>query len=397
MNLNYSPEDLAFRDEVRRFVRTNLPPAIRDKVLGHRHLGRDDYVTWQRILHARGWGAPGWPVEFGGTGWTTLQRHLFEVECAVAGAPRQMPFGLAMIGPVLMKFGNEAQHKRFLPRIVASEDWWCQGYSEPGAGSDLASLKTRAVREGDHYVVSGQKTWTSYAQHANWIFCLVRTDSQAKPQAGISLLLIDMNSPGVTVRPIETLEGACDVNEVWLDDVKVPLENLVGEENAGWTYAKYLLGHERTGIAGLGNCHREMQLLKIWATGAQANGKPLIDDIRVREKIGRLEMEVMALEMMLLRVATQARSKGAGVEASILKIRGSQLQQEIAAAQFEVMGPDAWPYAPSWLESGFDGWTPAPAHATAATSSYLELRKPTIYGGTNEVQREIIAKAILEQ
>ncbi|NLP60679.1 acyl-CoA dehydrogenase family protein [Paraburkholderia sacchari] len=397
MNLNYSPEDIAFRDEVRRFVRANLPDAIRDKVLGHQHLEREDFVQWQRILHARGWGAPGWPVEFGGTGWTTLQRHLFEVECAVAGAPRQMPFGLSMIGPVLMKFGNSAQHQRFLARIVASEDWWCQGYSEPGAGSDLASLKTRAVREGDHYVVNGQKTWTSYAQYANWIFCLVRTDSQAKPQAGISLLLIDMNTPGITVRPIETLEGACDVNEVWFDDVKVPVENLVGEENAGWTYAKYLLGHERTGIAGLGNCHREMQLLKTFATGARAGGQPLIDDMRVRERIARLEMEIMALEMLLLRVATQARSKGAGAEASILKIRGSELQQEIAALQLDVMGPDAWPYAPSWLAGGYDGWTPAPAHAAAVTGNYLELRKPTIYGGTNEVQREIIAKAILEQ
>ncbi len=397
MDLSYSGQDLAFRNEVRGFVRENLPESLRDKVLGHRHLGRDDYVQWQRILHARGWGAPGWPVAFGGTGWTTLQRHLFEVECAVAGAPRQMPFGLSMIGPVLMKFGNEAQHRRFLRRIVASEDWWCQGYSEPCAGSDLASLKTRAVRAGDHYVVNGQKTWTSYAQHANWMFCLVRTDAQVKPQAGISLLLIDMSLPGVTVRPIETIEGACDVNEVWLDDVKVPLENLVGEENAGWTYAKYLLGHERTGIAGVGICQREMRLLKTWAGCVQAGGKPLIDDFRLREKIARLDMEIMALEMLLLRVATQARSRGAGVEASILKIRGSELQQEIAALQIDVMGPDAWPYAASWLEGGFDGWTPAAVHAAAATCNYLEQRKPTIFGGTNEVQREIIAKAILEQ
>ncbi|AET94383.1 acyl-CoA dehydrogenase (plasmid) [Burkholderia sp. YI23] len=397
MDITYSKEDLAFREEVKGFVREKLPASIRDKVLGHRHLGREDFVQWQRILHARGWGAPGWPVAFGGTGWTTLQRHLFEVECALAGAPRQLPFGLSMIGPVLMKFGNEAQQKRFLPGILSSDELWCQGYSEPGAGSDLASLKTRAVRNDDHYVVNGQKMWTSYAQYANWIFCLVRTDPQAKPQAGISLLLIDMKTPGITVRPITTLEGACDVNEVFFDDVKVPLENLVGEENAGWTYAKYLLGHERTGIAGVGNCLRELNLLKHYAAVAQSGGRPLIEDIRVREKIARVEMEITALEMLLLRVATEARSRGAGPEASILKIRGSELQQEIAALQLDVLGPDAWPYASAWLAGGFDGWTPGPAHAAGVTGSYLELRKPTIYGGTNEVQREIIAKAILEQ
>ncbi|WP_321910643.1 MULTISPECIES: acyl-CoA dehydrogenase family protein [unclassified Paraburkholderia] len=397
MRLNYSAEDLAFRDEVRRFVRANLPDSLRNKVLGHHHLGRDEQVQWQKILHQRGWGAPGWPTSLGGTGWTTLQRHLFEVECAIAGAPRQLPFGLSMIGPVLIKFGNEAQQKRFLPRIVSCDDWWCQGYSEPGAGSDLASLKTRAVRSGDHYVVNGQKTWTSFAQHANWIFCLVRTDPQAKPQSGISLLLIDMNTPGITVRPITTLEGASDVNEVWFDDVKVPLENLVGEENAGWTYAKYLLGHERTAIAGLGNCRRELGLLKAFASRVQQGGEPLISDIRVREKIARIEMEIMALEMLLLRVATEARSRTAGPEASILKIRGSELQQEISALQLDVMGPDAWPYAPAWLTGDFDGWTPSTLHGPGAASSYLEMRKPTIYGGTNEVQREIIAKAILEQ
>ncbi|SAK43838.1 acyl-CoA dehydrogenase family protein [Caballeronia ptereochthonis] len=396
MNLSYSSDDLAFRDEVRRFVQQSLPVDVRDKVLEHRHLDRDDHVRWQCILQRRGWGAPGWPARFGGTGWSPLRRLLFDIECGIAGAPRQLPFGLNMIGPVLMKFGSEAQQARFLPRIPTAEDWWCQGYSEPGAGSDLAALKTRAVRRGDHYVVTGQKAWTTYAQHANWMFCLVRTDPEAKQQSGISLLLIDMKTPGISVRPIETLEGMTDVNEVWLDDVKVPVENLVGEENRGWTYAKYLLGHERTGIAGLGICQRELRYLKRLAKAERRYGRPLSDDVRVREKIARIEAEIMALEMLLLRVATDASQHGPGPEASILKIRGSEIQQELSALQLEIAGPNALPFSPEWLTDRFDGWTPAPGYSAGVASFYLEMRKPTIYGGTNEVQKEIIAKAILD-
>lgn len=396
MNLTYSPDDLAFRGEVRRFIQENLPADIRDKVLGHKHLERDDHIRWQTLLHQKGWGAPGWSKDFDGTGWTSLQRLLFDVECAVAGAPKQMPFGLSMIGPVLMKFGSAAQQQRFLPRILSAQDWWCQGYSEPEAGSDLASLKTRAVKAGDYYVVSGQKTWTSYAQHANWMFCLVRTHAEVRAQQGISLLLINMNSPGITVRPITTLEGAADVNEVWLDEVQVPAENLVGEENMGWTYAKYLLGHERTAIAGLGLCWRELAALKAMAKSEKAGGRPLFADVRVREKIARIEMEIMALEMLLLRIASEASGRGPGPEASILKIRGSEIQQELAQLQLEMVGPNAWPFDPAWLAGNFDEWLPVPEYAVAASSAYLEMRKPTIYGGTNEVQKEIVAKAILD-
>ncbi|WP_250503501.1 MULTISPECIES: acyl-CoA dehydrogenase family protein [unclassified Caballeronia] len=396
MNLSYSSADLAFRDQVRRFLAENLPVDLREKVLNHRHLDADDFVRWQRILYQHGWGAPGWPAEFGGTGWSALQRLLFDIECGIAGAPRQLPFGLNMIGPVLMKFASKAQQARFLPRIPTAEDWWCQGYSEPGAGSDLASLKTRAVRDGDHYIVNGQKTWTTYAQHADWMFCLVRTDPEAKPQSGISLLLIDMKSPGITVRPIRTLEGLTDVNEVFIDEVKVPVENLVGEENCGWTYAKYLLGHERTGIAGIGNCRRELNYVKALAQRERRHGKPLADDVRVREKIACIEAEVLALEMLLMRVASQASQRGAGVESSILKIRGSELQQSLSALQLDIAGPNAVPFSPDWLADGFDGWTPDPGHGASIGSFYLEMRKPTIYGGTNEVQKEIIAKAVIE-
>jgi len=396
MDLSYSKEELAFRDSIRAFLRDRLPGDLRDKVLNHRPLERDDTVRWQRILHAQGWGAPGWPEAFGGTGWTALQRLLFDIECGLAGAPRQLPFGLNMIGPVLMKFGSAAQQARHLPRILSAQDWWCQGYSEPGAGSDLASLKTRAVRAGDHYIVTGQKTWTTYAQHADWMFCLARTDTGAKQQNGISLLLIEMKSPGITVRPIDTLEGAADVNEVWLDDVQVPAAHLVGEENHGWTYAKYLLGHERTGIAGIGHCRRELRYVKALAQRERRNGRPLSDDVRIRERIARIEAEVMALEMLLMRVASEASQRGAGVESSILKIRGSELQQALSALQVDIAGPNALPFSPGWLADGFDGWTPAPGYGANIGSFYLDMRKPTIYGGTNEVQKEIIAKAVLD-
>ncbi len=394
MDLRYTTEEQAFREEVRGFLARELPQDLRDKVLGHQHLSREDYVRWHRILHAHGWGAPAWPREFGGTGWTALQRLIFEIECGRAGAPRLLAFGLTMIGPVLMKYASSEQQQRFLPRIPALEDFWCQGYSEPGAGSDLASLRTRAVRKGDRYVVNGQKTWTTMAHWADWIFCLVRTDTEVKPQQGISLLLIDMKTPGITVRPIKTLDGGHDVNETWFEDVEVPVENLVGQENQGWTYAKYLLGHERTGIAGIGQCHRELAQLKRYAAETRdGHGRALIDTPRVRDKIARVEMDVMALEMLLLRVATQAAG-APGPEASIIKIRGSELQQELAMLQMEIAGPDAWPFAPEWLEGGAppaDG----PAWAAAATSTYFDMRKTTIFGGATEVQKNIISKAIL--
>ncbi|MCG7328093.1 MULTISPECIES: acyl-CoA dehydrogenase family protein [Achromobacter] len=394
MNLTWTPEERQFRKAVRAFAAEKLPEDIRAKVLRHQRLERDDYVRWHNILADQGWGAPNWPVEHGGTGWNALQRLIFEVECFKAGAPRLLPFGLSMIGPVLMKYGSAEQKARLLPRMIRVEDWWCQGYSEPGSGSDLASLKTRAVRDGDDYVVNGQKTWTTLAQYADWMFCLVRTDPDARAQRGISMLLLDMRSPGVTVRPIRTLDGGHDVNEVWLEDVRVPVANLVGEENQGWTYAKYLLGHERTGIAGLGHCHRELGILKDMAARAQSRGRPLLQDSRMRDRISRIEVDIMALEMLLLRVA--ASNDGTpGPEASVLKIRGSEIQQDLAMLQMEVAGPDAWPYDPDWLVAGNDFHGPGPEMAAAAGAGYADMRKTSIYGGTTEVQKGIIARLVL--
>ncbi len=266
MDLNFTAEQRQFREEVRSFLRDKLPADLSRKVLGGKRMEKDDFVRWQKILHQQGWGAISWPAEFGGPGWNAIQQHIFEEECADAGAPMQLPFGLKMVAPVIMAYGSPAQQQRFLPRIVDGSDWWCQGYSEPGSGSDLASLKTRAVREGDHYVINGQKTWNTLGQHADWIFCLVRTSTEGRQQAGISFLLIDMKSPGVSVRPIIMMDGEHEINEVWFEDVKVPVENLIGEENKGWTYAKFLLGHERTGIAGVGRSKRELKKLKQIAT-----------------------------------------------------------------------------------------------------------------------------------
>ena len=395
MDLRFTKEEEAFREEVRAFVQANLPTDIRDKVLGHRRVEKDDYVRWHRILHAHGWGAPTWPKEWGGTGWNALQRLIFEIETLRAGAPRMLPFGLTMIGPVLMKYASAAHKERFLPRIPTVEEFWCQGYSEPGSGSDLASLRTSAVRRGDKYIVNGQKTWTTMAHFADWIFCLVRTDPEAKAQECISMLLIDMKSPGVTVRPIKTLDGGHDVNETWFEEVEVPVENLLGEENKGWTYAKYLLGHERTGIAGIGHCYRELRLLRKYATETtDGRGGRLIDNVRMRDKIARLEMDLMALEMLLLRVATQAAGTP-GPEASIVKIRGSELQQDIAMLQMEVAGPNGWPYSTDWMELGAPQPVSGAEWAAPAASTYYDMRKTTIYGGSTEVQKNIISKMII--
>lgn len=394
MDLTWNEQELAFRQEVRDFVQAELPADISDKVFRHQRLADTDYLRWHRILAKKGWGAPTWPVEFGGTGWGPLQRLIFEIECFKAGAPRLLPFGLGMIGPVLMKYGSKEQQERFLPRMLTVEDWWCQGYSEPGSGSDLASLKTRAVKTADGYVVTGQKTWTTLGQYADWMFCLARTDPDAKPQRGISMLLIDMRQPGVTVRPIRTLDGGVDVNEVWLDEVKVPFENLVGNENEGWTYAKYLLGHERTGIAGIGHCYRELKLLKNLAATTLMDGKPADQNPRLKEKIIRIEIDIRALEMLLLRVVANSE-QGPGPQASILKIRGSEIQQDLAMLQMEVMGVDSWPYDPDWMEPDAAFAGPGPDFAAAAGAAYFDMRKTSIYGGTSEVQKGIISRMIL--
>ncbi|WP_119155118.1 acyl-CoA dehydrogenase family protein [Caldimonas tepidiphila] len=394
MDLHFTPEEQAFREEVRAFLRDKLPEAIRAKVMNSQHLTREEHLQWQRTLHERGWGGPGWPKEFGGPGWNAVQQYIFEEECAAAGAPRLIPFGIKMVAPVIMAFGSPEQQRRFLPRISAAEDWWCQGYSEPGAGSDLAALKTRAVRQGDHYVVNGQKTWTTLGQHADWIFCLVRTDPEAKKQSGISFLLIDMKSPGITVRPIITLDGAHEVNEVWFEDVKVPVENLVGEENKGWTYAKFLLGHERSNIAGIGIAKRELARLKQIAASERKDGRPLLEDPLFSAKVAQVEIDLMALEMTNLRVLSAENEKRApGPAASILKIKGTEIQQAITELLVQAVGPYGIGFQPR--AAAGEEEAVGPDYAVPLAAHYCNMRKLSIFGGSNEIQKNIISQMIL--
>ena len=394
MDLTYTGDDLTFRDQVRAFLEAELPADLRHKVANHLRLHKDDYVRWHRILARQGWAAPGWPREYGGPGWTPVQRHIFEEECARAGTPPVLPFGVNMVAPVIMAFGSEEQKAYYLPRILACEDWWCQGYSEPGAGSDLASLKTTAVRDGDHYIVNGQKTWTTLAQHADMIFCLVRTDPTVRKQEGISFLLIDMHAPGVTVRPIIMLDEDHEVNEVFFDNVRVPVANLVGQENRGWTYAKYLLGHERTGIAAVGRSKRELARLKALARREQKNGAPLLRDPLFAAKVADLEIELMALEMTVLRVLAQA-DKAPGPEASVLKVRGTEIQQRLSELMVEAAGPLALPFDPAYLEGEQAHSAIDDDFAAPLLPHYFNFRKTSIYGGSNEIQRNIISQMIL--
>ena len=396
MDLKDSPGETAFRAEVRAFVAAELPDELRRKVLGFLRVERDDYVAWQRILARRGWGAPGWPLAFGGCAWNAVQRNIFDEECFSAGAPRQMPFGLSMIAPVLMQYGTAEQQARFLPPILTMDDWWCQGYSEPGAGSDLASLKTTAERLGSHYRVTGQKIWTSFAQWANWMFALVRTQNDGKPQRGISMLLIPMDARGITVRPIKTLDGGFDVNEVFLDGVEVPAENLVGTENDGWTLAKYLLGHERTNIAGLGMCKRLLRRLKEVARTQRKHRRPLIEDPRFRDRIAKLEIDVLAHEWALARLISLEQSgRGLGAEPSMLKIRGSEIQADIGELLMECAGPFALPHTEAAMAFGYDGPVAGSVELNPLAGLYFDLRKVAIYGGTNEIQRGLIGKSLI--
>ena len=397
MDINYTAEERAFRDEVRTFQNEKLPKDIASKVKEHKRLGKEDTIRWQKILNEQGWLALHWPKEYGGTGWSPIQKHIFEEECAEAGAPTVLPFGVNMVAPVIIKFGTQEQKDYYLPRILRSDDWWCQGYSEPGAGSDLAGLKTRAVRDGDHYIVNGQKTWTTLGQHANMIFCLVRTDPDAKKQEGISFLLIDMEkSEGITVRPLITLDGEHEVNEVFFDDVKVPVENLVGEENKGWTCAKYLLTFERTGIAGVGSSKAALAHLKQVAREQQVNGKPLIEEPHFRSRLADVEMELMSLEMTNLRTVAAAEAGGVpGAESSFLKIMGTELRQEITDLFRRAAGPHALPFLPEQLAGDFDGETVGPEFAGSVASRYFNFRKLSIFGGSNEIQKNIISKMIL--
>jgi pimeloyl-CoA dehydrogenase large subunit len=398
MDLNYSAEELAFRDETRSWLEQNLPAALRDKVANYEHLSREDLLSWHRILAKKGWVAPSWPKEWGGTGWNVVQRYIFEEELGYAGSPPLIPFGLTMCGPVLLRFGTDAQKKNFLPRIYHGEDFWCQGYSEPGSGSDLASLKTKAVREKDFYIVNGQKIWTTLGHYADWIFCLVRTDSSAeKRQEGISFLLIDMKTPGVTVRPLILMDGAHEVNEVFFDDVEVPVENLIGQENKGWDYAKFLLGNERVGIARVGVSKERIRRIKQLAAVELAGGRPLIEDRRFREKLAAVEIELKALEITQMRVvaAEGRRERGKPDPASsVLKIKGSELQQATTELLMDVIGPYAAPYDPH-SEEGSNEPPVGPDWAAMIAPNYFNTRKVSIYGGSNEIQKNIIAKAVL--
>ena len=391
MDLDFTPEQQAFRAAIRSWVAANLPKDIADKVHKGLRLHRDDMQRWAKILGAKGWLGYGWPKEFGGPGWDAIERHLFEEECALAGSPRIVPFGPVMVAPVIMAFGSPEQQKRFLPGIASGDVWWSQGYSEPGSGSDLASVKTRAVRQGDKYIVNGQKTWTTLGQYGEWIFCLVRTSTEGKPQTGISFLLIDMKSPGVSVRPIVLMDGEPEVNEVFFDDVEVPAENLIGEENKGWTYAKYLLAHERTNIADVNRAKRELERLK-----RLAKDEGLWDDARFRDQIALLEVDIVALEMMVLRVlSAQAGGKKALDIAGLLKIRGSEIQQRYSELLMLAGGPFSLPFVYEAMEAGWQGdHVGGPQYAPLA-ANYFNYRKTTIYGGSNEVQRNIVAQTVL--
>ncbi|KGH32080.1 acyl-CoA dehydrogenase [Comamonas testosteroni] len=392
MDLAFTPEEQAFREEIRSWVRANLPEDIARKVRNDLHLTREDMQRWAKILGKKGWLGYGWPKEFGGPGWSAVQKHLFEEECALAGTPRIVPFGPVMVAPVIMAYGTPEQHRRFLPGIASGEVWWSQGYSEPGSGSDLASVKTRAERVGDKYIVNGQKTWTTLGQYGEWIFCLVRTSNEGKPQTGISFLLIDMKSPGVTVRPIKLLDGSHEVNEVFFDNVQVPADQLIGEENKGWTYAKHLLSHERTNIADVNRAKRELERLK-----RIAKTEGVWEDQRFRDQIALLEIDVIALEMLVLRVLSAMKSGKNPLDiAGLLKIKGSEIQQRYSELMMLAAGPYALPYIQEAMEAGYQGDFPGNVLGNAPlAATYFNMRKTTIYGGSNEVQRNIVAQTVL--
>ena len=394
MDLAFTPEETAFREEVRAFIAENLSPELAEKVRSGHHLEKEDLRSWHRILADKGWIAPNWPVDHGGIDWSPAQKYIFDEECAKAGTPPLSPFGLTMVAPVIFTFGSDEQKAYHLPKIHAGEHFWCQGYSEPGSGSDLASLRTKAERDGDDYIVNGHKVWTTHAHFADWIFCLVRTDPDAKQQEGISFLLIDMKSPGITARPIITIDEGHSINEVFLDNVRVPRSNLVGEENKGWTYAKFLLGHERTGIANVADSKVRIEKLKEIARAELTDGSPLIRDPAFSRKIADTEVDLTALEMTNLRtLADESEGKAPGPEASMLKIRGAELTQRIDELLVEAVGYYANPY--ELPEHGRNEPTVGPDYADGVLAHHLYMRATTIYGGSNEIQKNIIAKMVL--
>jgi alkylation response protein AidB-like acyl-CoA dehydrogenase len=390
VDTSFAPEDIAFRDEVRAFFAEAYDAELQAR-LNNLETFKDAVIDWQKRLYKQGWIAPGWPREYGGTGWNATQKFIYETERSAAGIRDVIPFGLNMVGPVIYAFGNEEQKQRFLPGILQSDDWWCQGYSEPGAGSDLASLKTKAVREGDEYIVTGAKIWTSYAQYADWIFCLVRTNSEGKKQEGISFLLIDMKSPGIKVNPIVSIDNHHSLNEVEFNEVRVPVANLIGEQDKGWTYAKALLAHERTAIAGVADSKRNLAQTREFAAREINGGKSLLSDPLFQKRLSDIEIELMALEFTELRVLASVASGGApGAESSLLKIKGTEMQQAVqelrmdVAAYYQGVLPDD--LSPEQLGNDF---------GSQARQSYMYGRASTIYGGSNEVQKNIIAKAVL--
>ena len=400
MDMNFSPEDEAFREEVRSFMKEKLPPEIRDASRRAPSYVPKAYTKrWHKILHEKGWVAPSWPKKFGGCEWSPVQKHIYDEEYQNANAPRLSSFGITMIGPVLYTFGTEEQKQQHIPSILNGDIFWCQGYSEPGAGSDLASLQTRAVLDstGENYIVNGQKIWTSHAHHADWIFALVRTSNEGKRQEGISFLLIDMSTPGVEVKPIISMDGGHYLNEVYFTDAKVPVKNRIGEENKGWTYAKYLLGHERTGIAGVAKSKRKLEKLKEIAGLEQADGSPLIDDPDFRTRVANLGIKLKALEITNLRtLAAVSVGSSPGAASSTLKIRGTEIEQELNELLMKAIGYYAHPYQPGRLFNQQTNMAPiGPDHAVGLMEEHLLRRAASIYGGSNEIQKNIIAKAIL--
>lgn len=397
MNVDFSAEELAFQEEVRQFLKEKLPADIAEKSRKGLHFEKEDFVTWQKILAEKGWAAVNWPVEYGGTGWTSTQKYIWSNECAKAGAPGVIPFGMSMVAPVIYGFGSDEQKQRFLPDILNSNVWWCQGYSEPNAGSDLASLKTTATRDGDEYVVNGTKTWTTLGQYADWIFCLVRTGgSDAKNQEAISFLLIDMTTPGITVSPIYMLDERREVNEVHFDNVRVPVENLIGEEGKGWTYAKVLLTHERTGIARVAQSKMALQGVKKLAAETNDFGHSLLENSAFSQKVAELEIDLLALEYTELRtLAAVSTGKAPGPESSILKIKGTEIAQAIDELKMEIAGYYALPFLDEQFDINFDGEWVGPGSAANTAPTYFNNRKTSIYGGSNEVQKNIICKAVL--
>jgi alkylation response protein AidB-like acyl-CoA dehydrogenase len=394
MDLDFDNDELGFRDEVRAFTSANLPTDIRNKVRFGQELEKDDYVRWQKILFDKGWLPVAWPAEYGGTGWSTTQQYIFEQECANAWAPALISFGLHMVGPVIYTYGTDEQKERFLPRIRSSDDWWCQGYSEPGSGSDLASLKTRAVDKGDHFVVNGQKTWTSFAQFSDQMFCLVKTDSTVKPQKGITFLLIDMKTPGITIQPIETIDKRHHVNEVFLDDVVVPKTDMIGEAGMGWTYAKFLLGHERMTIARVANSRNMIVKLKELARQQSCGSGNLFEKESFRQRIAAIELDLMALEYCELRVLFD--DEGTGAEASMLKIQGSEIEQAITEMMVEALGYQALPYDQSAFDPGSNSLPASLALSDGILAELLFGRARTIFGGSNEIQKNIISRLMFD-